>query len=55
VKVTPVAFLVVKDGAVKVVSAQPQAETAAEAIMEAVPGMIEKIREILPRKKDETD
>lgn len=55
VKVTPVAFLVVKDGAVKVVNAQPQAETAAEAIMEAVPGMIERIREILPKKKDEID
>jgi sporulation protein YtfJ len=53
VKIEPVAFLVVKDGAVKMLSANPAPASAAEKALDLVPEMIEKIKELIPQKKDE--
>lgn len=53
VKIDPVAFLVIKDGSVKMISANPVAETPLEKALEMAPGIIEKVKEIIPTKKDE--
>ena len=53
VNISPVAFLVVKDGNVKMISAQPSAPSSVEKVVEAVPEIIDKVKEIIPKKKDE--
>ncbi len=53
VKIEPVAFLVVKDGTVKMLSANPAPASAAEKALDLVPEVIEKIKELIPQKKDE--
>ena len=52
VSISPVAFLVVKDGSVKMISAQPSPQSSAEKIVEAVPEIIDKVKEFIPNKKD---
>ena len=53
VNISPVAFLVVKDGNVKMISAQPNPPSGIEKVVEAVPEIIDKVKEIIPQKKDE--
>ncbi|MDD6189599.1 MAG: GerW family sporulation protein, partial [Clostridiales bacterium] len=53
VNISPVAFLVVKDGNVKMISAQPSPPSGIEKVVEAVPEIIDKVKEIIPQKKDE--
>ena len=53
VNISPVAFLVVKDGNVKMISAQPNPPSGVEKVIEAVPEIIDKVKEIIPQKKDE--
>lgn len=53
VNISPVAFLVVKDGNVKMISAQPTPPTGIEKVVDAVPEIIDKVKEIIPKKKDD--
>ena len=53
VNISPVAFLVVKDGNVKMISAQPNPPTGIEKVVDAVPEIIDKVKEIIPKKKDD--
>ena len=53
VKIDPVAFLVIKDGNVRVISANPSPSTTVDKVIDYVPEVIDKIKEILPKKKDE--
>lgn len=53
VKIDPVAFLVIKDGSVRMISANPMAETPLEKVLELAPGIIEKVKEIIPTNKNE--
>ena len=53
VKIEPVSFLVIRDGSVRVLSANADNQSAAERVIEAVPDIIDKVREVLPKKKDE--
>ena len=53
VKIDPVAFLVIKDGSVRMISANPMAETPLEKALELAPGIIEKVKEIIPTKNNE--
>ncbi len=53
VRIEPVSFLVIRDGSVRVLSANADNQSAAERVIEAVPDIIDKVREVLPKKKDE--
>ncbi len=53
VRIDPVAFLVVKDGSGRMISANPAPSTTVEKAIALVPVIIEKIKEIFPKKKDE--
>lgn len=55
VNISPVAFLVVKDGSVRMISAQPAPESTTEKLVDAVPDILDKIKDMLPNKnrKDE--
>ena len=53
VKIEPVAFLIIRDGGVRVLSANADAQNSVEKLIDSVPDILEKIKEILPKKKDE--
>lgn len=55
VNISPVAFLVVKDGNVKMISASPAPQSSVEKMVEAVPEIIDKVREMIPKKKAEEE
>jgi sporulation protein YtfJ len=50
VNIIPVAFLVVKDGNVKMVSVAPPAATTVDRIVEMVPDLIEKAQELFSKE-----
>jgi sporulation protein YtfJ len=53
VKIDPVAFLVIKDGNIRVISSNPSPGTTIDKVIDFVPEVIDKIKEIIPKKKDE--
>ena len=53
VKIEPVSFLVIRDGNVRVMSANTDAQNSVEKLIDSVPDILEKVKEILPKKKDE--
>lgn len=55
VSITPVSFLVIRDETVRVVSVEQPASTAAERVIELVPDVVNKVTEIVSRKKDEAE
>jgi len=52
VTMAPVAFLVVKDGGVKLINIGPPASTAVDRLVELVPDVIDKITEIVQKDKE---
>lgn len=52
VKIEPVAFVVVKDGSVKLLHVSPPAATTVDRIIETVPEMFDKVTDFI--KKDKT-
>lgn len=52
VKVTPVCFLIVKDGAVRMMPVAQPANTTADRIVEMVPDTIDKLTSYLDSRKD---
>ncbi len=54
VNITPVAFLVVKDGNVRMINAQPAATSSVEKVVDAVPEILDKVKTMIP-KKDKTE
>ena len=52
VSVVPVAFLVVKDGSVKLISVAPPASDTAGRVVELVPDMFDKITAYLDKKNE---
>lgn len=52
VTIVPVAFITVKDGTVKLLSVNPPAGNAVDRIVELVPEVLDKVKELL-NKKDE--
>lgn len=55
VKVTPVAFLVVKEGNVRVLPIPAPANTTADRIVEQVPDVLERISDFIASKTDKKD
>lgn len=52
VKVTPVAFLIVKEGNVRVLTIPTPANTTADRIVEQVPDMLDRISDFLDSRKE---
>jgi sporulation protein YtfJ len=55
VKVTPVAFLVVKEGAVRMIPVATPANTTADRIVELVPDTLEKIVNFIDSRMDKKE
>ena len=55
VNITPVSFLVIRDGSVRVVSVdQPPANTV-DKVIDLVPGVMDKVSDFVQKKKDEEE
>lgn len=52
VNITPVAFLVVKDGKVKLISVAPPADSPVGRVVELVPDMFERVTGYLDKKNE---
>ena len=52
VKVTPVCFLVVKDGNVRILTVAEPANTTADRIVEMVPETLDRISALFEKKKE---
>lgn len=50
VTIAPVAFLVVKDGSIKLLNVAPPASTTVDRIIEIVPEVIDKINELMNKE-----
>lgn len=55
VKIEPVSFLVIRDGSVKLISANAAPQSPVEKVLDAVPEIMDKVKELLPKKHEETD
>jgi sporulation protein YtfJ len=53
VNIIPVAFLVIKDGGVKLLSVSPPAATTVDRLIELVPELVDKVKDMIARDKDE--
>ena len=53
VKIEPVSFLVIRDGSVRMISANAKEQNSVEKLVDAMPDIIDKVKEVLPKKKDE--
>ena len=53
VKIEPVSFLVIRDGSVRMISANADEQNSVEKFIDAMPDIIDKLKEVLPKKKDE--
>ena len=54
VKIEPVSFLVIREGSVRMISANSGERTAVEKLIDAVPDIFDKVKEYLPKKNEET-
>lgn len=54
VKVTPVAFVVIKEGSVRIMNIAPPASGAADRLVEMIPDVIDKIEGMVKSKNSET-
>ena len=55
VKITPVAFVVVKEGSVRIMSIDPPAGSSVDRLVDALPDLVEKISDIVDKKKDKAE
>ena len=55
VNITPVAFLVVKDGNVRVINAQPAASSSVEKVVDAMPELLDKVKTMIPKKDKDAE
>jgi uncharacterized spore protein YtfJ len=53
VKIEPVSFLIIRDGSVRMISANAGEQNSVEKFIDAMPDIIDKVKEDLPKKKDE--
>ena len=45
--------LVIRDGSVRMIGANAQEQNSVEKFIDAMPDIIDKVKEVLPKKKDE--
>ena len=55
VKIEPVSFLVIRDGNVRILSANAGERNSVEKLLDAMPDIIDKVKEVLPKKNEEED
>ena len=55
VKVTPVAFLIVKDGSVRILPVPAPANTTADRIVEQVPDVLDKLADFIESRLEKKD
>lgn len=53
VTITPVSFLVIRDGNVRVIGVEQQPESAVERVIDKVPEVVDKVGDIIQSKKSE--
>ncbi len=53
VTITPVSFLVIRDGNVRVIGVEQQPESAVERVIDKVPEVVDKVGDIIQSKKAE--
>ena len=53
VSITPVSFLVIREGTVRMVSVEQPAATVADRVIDLVPGVVDKVSAMVGKKKDE--
>lgn len=54
VSITPVSFLVIRDGNVRMVAVDQPASTVADRVIDLVPGVVDKVSAMVDKKKGET-
>lgn len=52
VSITPISFLVIRDGNVRMVSVDQPASTVADRVIDLVPGVVDKVSAMVSKKKD---
>lgn len=52
VSITPISFLVIRDGNVRMVSVEQPASTVADRVIDMVPGVVDKVSAMVSKKKD---
>lgn len=53
VSITPVSFLVIREGTVRMVSVEQPAATVADRVIDLMPGVVDKVSAMVGKKKDE--
>ena len=54
-KIEPVSFVVINNGNVRVLGANAGDESSLEKVVDAIPGLIDKVKEYLPGKHEENE
>lgn len=54
VSITPISFLVIRDGNVRMVAVDQPAATVADRVIDLVPGVVDKVSAMIDKKKGET-
>lgn len=54
VTITPISFLVIRDGNVRMVAVDQPASTVADRVIDLVPGVVDKVSAMMDKKKEET-
>ena len=55
VKIDPVAFIIIKDGAVRMMPVSIPAKSTADRIVEMVPGVVDQVSSFISKRKDAAD
>ena len=55
VKITPMAFIVVKDGCARILNVNPPASSTADRLVEMAPDIIDKVAGLVNKDKNNTD
>jgi uncharacterized spore protein YtfJ len=55
VNITPISFLVIRDGNVRMVSVEQPESTAVERVIELVPEVVDKVGSAISKKKAEKE
>lgn len=52
VSITPISFLVIREGNVRMISVDQPASTVADRVIDMVPGVVDKVSAMVSKKKD---
>lgn len=55
VSITPISFLVIREGTIRMVSVEQPAATVADRVIDLVPGVVDKVSAMVSKKKGESE